>query len=261
MTDGKNERIDEVSRYYRSAGRLEFVVACLFWVNALLSLIILFSGDIPALWQRLLPIVFILTVLFQFVASQANRFYLIPRAEQLRRKQMLSDAFGTPLSHDKTALYYNNMYAPSIKRLGANTMENAFFSSEVAGKMLVTKRGLVLVYITCWVLLFSFRDTDLSIMMWITQIVFSGDIIAQWLSLEALRARQERTYERLHHHFLHKIGSDSAKEIATILDAFVTYETAKSSSSCLLSSKVFHKLNPSLTKKWEQIRNDLEMDF
>lgn len=261
MTDEKNERVDEVSRYYHSAGRLEFVVAFLFWINALLSLTILFYEDIPVLWQRLLPVVFILTVLCQFVASQTNRFYLIPRAEQLRRKQMLSDAFGTPLSHDKTALYYNNMYAPSIKRLGANTMENAFFSSEVAGKMLVSKRGLVLVYIASWVLLFSFRDTDLSIMMWITQIVFSGEIIAQWLSVEALRARQERTYERLHNHFLHKIGSDSAKEIATILDAFVTYETAKSSSSCLLSSKIFHKLNPSLTKKWEQIRNDLGMDF
>lgn len=261
MSDGKGERIDEVSRYYHSASRLEYVVAFLFWINALLSLSILFSEDIPALWQKLLPVLFILSVLFQFVASQANRFYLIPRAEQLRRKQMLSDSFGTPLSHDKTALYYNNMYAPSIKRLGANTMENAFFSSEVAGKMLVGKRVLMLVYIACWVLLFSFRDTDLSIMMWITQVVFSGDIIAQWLSLEALRARQERTYERLHNHFLHKIGSDSAREIATILDAFVNYETAKSSSSCLLSSKVFHKLNPSLTKKWEQIRTDLGMDF
>lgn len=127
--------------------------------------------------------------------------------------------------------------------------------------MLIKKRGLVLLYIAFWILLFSLRGTDLSTMMWVTQIVFSGDIIAQWLSLEALRARQERTYDRLHNHFLHKIGSGSAKEIATILDAFVTYETAKSSSSCLLSSKVFHKLNPSLTKKWEQIRNDLGMDF
>lgn len=261
MTEKNNERVDEVSRYYHSASRLELVVTCLFWINGLLSLTILFYENIPALCQRLLPILFILTVLFQFVVSQANRFYLVPRAEQLRRKQMLSDAFGTPLSHNKTVLYYNNMYAPSIKRLGANTMENAFFSSEVAGKMAVTKRWLVLVYIACWVLLFSFRDTDLSIMMWITQIVFSGEIIAQWLSIEILRTRQERTYERLHNHFLHKIGSDSAKEVATILDAFVTYETAKSSSSCLLSSKIFHKLNPSLTKKWEQVRNDLEMDF
>ncbi|MEN3158530.1 hypothetical protein ABC502_09130 [Alkalimonas sp. NCh-2] len=255
------ERVDEVSRYYDSAGRVEFFVACLFWISALLSLTILFYEDIHVILQKLLPILFILTVLSQFIASQANRFYLIPRAEKLRRKQMLSDALGTPLSHDKTSFYYNNMYAPSIKRLGANTMENAFFSTEVAGKMLVTKRSLVIIYIACWVMLFSFRDTNLSIMMWITQIVFSGEIIAQWLSVEVLRARQERTYERLHNHFFHKIGSDSAKEVATILDAFVTYETAKSSSSCLLSSKVFHKLNPSLTKKWEQIRKDLDMDF
>ncbi|WP_410474766.1 hypothetical protein [Guyparkeria sp. TX1] len=261
MTDEKNKRIDEVSRYYRSAARLEFLVAGLFWVNALLSLIILFSEGLPVLWRESLPILFILTVLVQFVASQVNRFYLIPRAEQLRRKQMLSDSFGAPLSHDKTELYYNNSYSPSIKRLGANTMENAFFSSEVAGEMLISKRAMVVLYMVLWVFLFSFRDTGLGVMIWITQIVFSGEIIAQWLSLEILRSRQERTYERLHTCFLHKIGSDSAKGIATILDSFVSYETAKSSSSCLLSSKVFHKLNPSLTRKWEQIRKDLGMDF
>lgn len=190
-----------------------------------------------------------------------SRFYLVPKAERMRRKQMLSDAFGTPISHDKTSLYYNNDYTPSVQRLGANTMENSLFSKEIASEMLCEKRLFTGGYAVLWILAFSLRHNNLEILTWITQILFSGEIVAQWLNLEILRIRHDRIYERLHHHFLHEIGGDSPKAIATVLDAFVAYESAKSSAGLLLSSKVFEKLNPSLTKKWCQIRQELNMDF
>lgn len=261
MSGENQERVDEVSRYYSPATKLEFIGAGLFWVNAFLSLSILFSETLPPLLQILTPQVFIASVLIQFVVSQINRFYLIPKAERIRREQMLSDAFGTPLSHDKTTLYYNNDYSPSIKRLGANTMENALFSSEVAAKMLGSKRLFISAYLVAWVFVFSFQNADLNIIIWITQIIFSGEIIIQWLSLEVLRIRQERTYEKLHTHFLHEIGGNSQRAISTILDSFVAYESAKSSASYLLSTKVFNELNPKLTKKWEQVRSELKMNF
>ncbi|WP_431064833.1 hypothetical protein [Methylotuvimicrobium sp.] len=261
MSTENINRIDEVSRYYSPAAKLVLIGASLFWINASLSLSILFSEILPSLLQSLIPSVFIASVLIQFVVSQINRFYLIPKAERIRREQMLSDAFGAHLSHDKTSLYYNNDYSPSVKRLGANTMENSLFSSEVAAKMLVSKRLLVGIYLVVWVLVFSSRDIDLDVIIWITQIVFSGEIIVQWLNLEVLRFRQERTYEKLHAHFLHDIGDDSQRAIATILDSFVAYEVAKSSASYLLSTKVFNELNPELTKKWEQVRSELKMNF
>lgn len=260
MSRENQERIDEVSLHYSHAVKLDVIGTLLFWVNVTLSLSILFSERLPLLLQNIIPSVFLIFVLIQFVVSQTNRFYLIPKAERIRREQMLSDAFGTPLSHDKTSLYYNNDYSPSIKRLGANTMENALFSSEVAAKMLVSKRGLVGVYLVVWMFVFSLRNISLDVMIWITQIVFSGEIIIQWLSLEVLHFRQERTYEKLHTHFLHEIGGNSQKAVATILDSFVAYETAKSSASYLLSTKVFDELNPELTKKWEKVRSELKMN-
>lgn len=255
------ERVDEVSQHYLPAVKLELIGAFLFWLNALFSLTVLFLTMLPSLLQNLIPSVFVVTVLIQFVFSQINRFYLIPKAERMRREQILTDAFGAPLSHEKTSLYYNNSYSPSIQRLGANTMENALFSKEVAAKMLVSKRLLVGMYLVIWVLVFSFRSIELNLIMWITQIVFSGEIIVQWLNLEVLRIRQERTYEKLHAHFLHEIGGESQRAVATILDSFVAYETAKSSASYLLSSKVFSKLNPGVTEKWEQVRSELKMNF
>ena len=261
MNGESEERVDEVSRYYTPAVKLERIGAYLFWINASLSLGILFLEELPSLLQSIISPAFLVCVLIQFVVSQINRFYLIPKAERMRREQMLSDAFGTPLSHDKTSLYYNNDYSPSIQRLGANTMENALFSSEVAAKMLVSKRVLIGVYLVVWILVFSLRDINLDIIIWITQIVFSGEIIVQWLSLEVLRIRQERTYEKLHSHFLHEIGGNSERAVATILDSFVAYETAKAAASYLLSIKVFNELNPKLTRKWERVRSELKMNF
>ena len=255
----ENKRLDEVSKYYISAVRFEQICGWLFWIIGINSLFMLYANNFGSVGQYLLQISFIVCVILYFAFSQVQRFYLVPWAERMRRRQMLSDAFGAPLSHDKTSLYYNNEYSPSIQRLGSNTMENALFSKEIASKMLVTKRLITGCYGLFWVIAFSLRHNNLEILSWITQIVFSGEVVAQWLNLEVLRLRHERTYERLHDHFLNEVGGDSPKAIANILDNFVAYESAKSSAGILLSSKKFHELNPELTEKWDQIRYELDM--
>lgn len=259
MKDSNLNRIDEVSQYYRPATIVELIGAVLFWVIVLLSLWMPYSEKSVDFVQPILQVAFIVMVFVYFVISQTVRFYLVPRAERMRRKQMLSDAFGAPLSHDKTSLYYNNEYSPSVQRLGANAMENSLFSKEIAARMLSKIRWVTGGYIALWLLAFTLRHNNLEILIWITQIVFSGEIIARWLNLEVLRLRHERIYDQLHAHFLHNIGATSHRSIATVLDSFVEYESAKSSAGLLLSTKVFNILNPELTKKWSQIRQELQM--
>ncbi|PLX47372.1 MAG: hypothetical protein C0613_14380 [Desulfobulbaceae bacterium] len=261
MTNTIENRIDEVAQYYEPAVKFEKLAAWLFWLISILSLCMPYYSNFGELVKCSLQSSFIVSVILYFSISQISRFYLVPKAERMRRKQMLSDAFGTPLCHDKTSLYYNNDYTPSLQRLGANTMENSFFSKEVAEKMLHKKRTFTGGYAVIWLLAFSLRHNNLEILTWITQVIFSGEIIAQWLNLEVLRLRHERTYDRLHTHFLHDIGAESPRAIATVLDSFVAYESAKSSAGLLLSTKVFNELNSSLTKKWTQIRKELKMEF
>lgn len=259
MSEPTPIRVDEVSEHYDSAKMAEQAGKCLFWLVGGLSLYMPYSSTLGESARNLMQAVFIVAAAVHFMLSQLSRFYLVPKAERIRRQQMLSNAFGASLTHEKTALYYNNEYTPSIKRLGANTMENSLFSKEIAGKMLIKSRFITSGYIICWLFAFALRHNNLELLTWITQIVFSSEIVVQWLNLEVLRFRHERTYEQLHTHFLYEIGEESPRAVATILDAFVSYETAKSSAGLLLSTKVFNKLNPSLTVKWEQIRKDLKM--
>lgn len=252
-------RVDEVARFYKPVEKIETWTPVLFWINSFLSYAILFPNSFTYQMQNILPVFFILSVSVQFVLTQIVRMILLPKAELIRRRQMISDSLGTKLTHERTSLYYNNEYPPSFIRLCSNTLENSFFSKEISEKMLFSKRIITGVYILLWLLLFTLRNSNLEVLIWITQIVFSGGLLAKWLNLEILHSRYEKVYEDLHLHFLNKIGEKSQCAVATILDSFVAYEAAKSTAGYLLSTKIFNKLNSQLSDEWEKIRKDLEM--
>ena len=138
-------------------------------------------------------------------------------------------------------------------------MENAFFSQEIASKMLIRKRFIIGAYIILWLFAILFRFDNLELLTVITQLIFSSEIISGWLKLEILRSRFERIYEDLHFHFLDKLGKESPIDNVIILNAFVSYESAKSTAGILLSTQEFHALNSTLSKQWEQIRQELSI--
>ena len=260
MNNTNAVRIDEIDQYYAPINTLKRISTLLFWGNAGLSFFMPYALSIfGQIGAGVLQVIFLVSVLTFFSISQVSSLYLVPRAEIMRRKQLFSDSFGLPFSEDHTSLYYNNLFSPSVQRLGANTMENALFSKEIAARMLGRKRIIIMGYIIVWLVIFSIRHNNLEILTWITQLVFSGEILTEWLKLEILRFSSEQTYKELYSHFLHKLGQDSPSSKANVLNAFVTYEAAKSTAGILLSTNDFKRLNPTLSKQWEQICKELDM--
>ena len=247
-------RVDGLERYYRPIEHFEKWTAILFWLSALFSFAVLYSQFIP--WKDIHDIptlLFSVSVLLHLILSLYIRFHLIPQAEGKRRKQLLSDSFGAPLTPEETKAYYNNPLAPSIRRLGANVLENTFFAKAVCGKMAVQERAKVLIYFTIWILAALWRSTPLGLLVVVTQTVFSGEIIAKLISVEVLRHRNEDLFEELYHEFLHKVDFHSPTGTACIIDAFASYEASKSAAALKQSTKVFNKLNPNLSREWEVI--------
>lgn len=258
MTDGTPKRVDGIDRYYRPVEHLENWTSRLFWVSAGLSVVVLYAGIIP--WRPIQDIpmlAFLASVVVHLVLSLYLRFWLIPAAEQKRRKQLLSNSFGVPLTPEQTQAYYNNQLAPSIERLGANVLENSFFAKAICGRMAVRERTKVLCYFTCWMLAAFWRSTPLGLLAVITQTIFSGEIIAKLVSLEMLRHRNEDLFEELYHEFLHRIDFGSQTGTACILDAFASYEATKAAAALKQSTKIFVQLNPELSREWDEISNQL----
>ena len=261
MTILNNERIDDLERHYTPIERFEKWRSRLFWASAAFSILSLYSQYIP--WTTIIDapvILFSMSVVVHLAITLYVRFYLIPKAEGVRRKQLLSNSFGVPITSEKTQAYYNNPLIPSIQRLGANVLENSFFAKAICGKMAVHERAKILVYFIIWLIAALSRSTPIGLLVVITQIVFAGEIIARWVSLEVFRHRNEDLFEKLYQHFLHKIDFQSRQGIACILDAFATYEASKAAAALKQSTKIFYKLNPKLKAEWDDICNQLGMN-
>lgn len=253
-----SQRIDEVEKYYKPIEICEAWAGYLFISGAVLSIVALHSDavSIQGLSQAL-NILFLISVVLHSILTYFGSFYLIPRAENIRRKQLISNSLDVPLTPEQTNLYYNNEVAPSFVRLGVNVLENSFFAKNVCNEMAKIERFKVLLYFCFWFIAILYRDTGLGLLLILTQILFSGDILIRWLKIEVLRAKNESIYEKLYSLFLNKVDPENKKHIGSILDAFASYEAAKSSASIKQSTKVFNKVNQNLTREWNGIRDRL----
>lgn len=202
---------------------------------------------------KISQLLFAVCVAVHLMLSLSTKLYLIPRVEGKRRKQLLSNSFNVPLTPEQTRIYYNNPLAPSIHRLGANILENSFFAKAVCGEMATRGRVKIAIYFCLWLVVVFIRSTPVGILVIVTQIVFSGELIAKQASIEMLRHRNENLYSELYQQFLHKVDFQSAAGTACILDAFATYEAAKAAAAIKQSSSIFHDLNTKLSKEWDDI--------
>ena len=254
------ERIDELEKYYSPIETSDSWASFLFYLGALFSITIPYSNLIQIPWiEQAISALFIVIVVSHSVVSHYSGFHLIPIAENLRRKQLLSNSLGIPLTTEKTHLYYNNEVSPSVIRLGANVTENSFFAKNVCSEMAKNERIKIFIYALVWLFSIANRSTDLNIILTLTQVLFSGDILIRWLKLEILRTRNESIYNQLYSLFLNKSTSTTVTFVAGILDAFASYEAAKASASIKQSSRIFNKLNKELTVKWNEIKAGLRI--
>jgi hypothetical protein len=255
-----NERIDELEKYYSPIATCDRWAKGLFFVSAILSITILYPNLFPhPLLESAPKILFILSVIIHSLFVHFNGFHLIPRAENLRRRQLLSDAFGIPLTSEKTQHYYNNDISPSVLKLGGNVMENSYFAKHVCGEMAKNERIKILIYAVLWLVAILNRGTDLSLLLTLTQVLFSSDIVINWLKIETLRSRNETTYDKLYALLLNRDASKEQNITAGVLDSFAFYEASKASASIKQSTKIFNRLNPQLTEEWKKIRGQLKL--
>ena len=255
------ERIDELDKFYRPIEQFDRLDSAIFWFSAILSVTVLYESRIPWPQLRDLPsVLFVLSVIVHLILSLYLRFYLMPIAERARRKHLLSNSLGIPLTSERTQKYYNNKLLPSVTRLGANILENALFAKTICTKMAIRERTKVFLYFTVWILAVIWRSTSLGLVVVITQTLFSSEIIEKWLRLELLRHNNEVIYDKLYNDFLHKIDFESTGGIASVLDTFATYEAVKSMAGIKQSSSIFTTNNPALTNEWSNIRDQLDID-
>lgn len=240
------------TNYYDFVEPFEKLSDWLFYVGATLSLASLFVDKAtPRLYEIVLT-AFGLTVVAFFVIGLVLRLYLTPRAEDGRRKDYFSKAFGVALTHQQTDGYYNNDEIDPIRRMGAQLLENSHFSKAITRRMARFERAKIALYVVLYLICVFNRQTDIGIVLAASQAVFSEQILSKWLRLEWLRARCETTYDLMYRLFTGP--PPQAEFTAMILESLTFYETTKANAGITLSSKYFGEMNGALSAEWETVK-------
>ncbi|QPF72261.1 hypothetical protein G8A07_04505 [Roseateles sp. DAIF2] len=231
----------------------------LFAIGALLSFAGLFveQGSWPRAYT-IVQVAFSLVAAGLFILGLFSRLYFFPRAENRRRQDFFSHAYKVPLSHEATDGYYNNRQVDPIRRLAAQTLENSLFTKRITLEMARRARCIAAAYLLIWLGCAISQRFDVGIIVAMAQVVLSEQIIARLIRLEWLRSQSEQVFEGLYSLF-HTAPTDAAVFAATALHQLGIYEAAKVNAAMLLDSKVFERLNPTLSAEWSDIQITLKL--
>lgn len=211
----------------------------------------------PGVSVIMVPALVCLTVIGPILSITQRHFQV--KGNLLLRESQYRDAFKVPMGDSVRDDYYNNVLKPSVKRLGANTLENTKFTLAVVDKMLWWIRMKTLIYFVVFIALLAVRQTDLGWVLLATQTMFSGDVVSRWYSLERFRLRTSECRLLLKQHYIESAKKETLVSHAFILRAFTNYECAKDEVAEPLSQRIFDKLNPQVSKLWDEERADLDI--
>ena len=244
--------------YYSRVASADKVSDVLFYTGAVLSLAVLFveKGVYPE-GYRIVNGLFALAVLGLFVLGAVSRLYLTPRAEHRRRLDFFSSALGIKLTHETSVKYYNNAETDPIRRTAAQLLENLHFTKEITLMILRRERTRVAAYGVIWIGCLLWQQSDIGLVVAVSQAIFSEQILARYLRMEWLRATCERLYDETYQSFASHGDADAFR--ALTLNAVVAYEAAKAIAATPLSSKIFHRENVRLSAEWERIKQSLAL--
>ncbi len=209
-------RRDDISKYYDISSIADTISTWTFWINIILSIIVLFLQSYPVVSSVLMKVIIILSFVCPIISVIDDSFWWYD-AESKRRKSCIKDAFGVDTIEENVEEYYNNSFSPSYNKYVLNTFENTFFSKYIAQKMLIPSAiysliSFILVY----------------------------------------KKRLDNLYNDFYN-ILVTIGVNDAKQKVLILANIVEYESIKAHYKIRLSTKVFTKLNPSLSTEWSNM--------
>jgi hypothetical protein len=249
-----DEKIDPLGQeFYRPLQVADKVADWLFYISAGLSLVALFVTDrVHHFATESVQIAFAIAVIALFVSTLSIRLYFFPRAQIRRYQDFLAHAFGKPVSHKQTVGYYNNSAVTPVTRVAAQLLESAFFTKEILVKMLPRERGQLGVYLVVWLLAVFNRQTNLTLIGVIAQIIFSEQLLSRFCRIEWFRWKCERIYDETFRLLRAKANLEQAS-----WDLLGQYEITKATSAISLSTAFFEQYRQSLNSEWEEIRKVL----
>ncbi len=243
---------DDINILYESSGIITKITNILFYLNISAATISLISSNIIKDVLNIIQISF--SGLF-VVLSIINDCCLWYDAESARRKNNIQNAFNIKFQELTTIGYYNNRISPSLLKYAVNTFESNYFSKIIAQKTM--PKEIAKIILSLFVLLISIRYiANGDLLLIISQIVFSSYFILNAIMLLVYTIKLSHWYDKAYENFI-TFGIKNKSQLIWLMYYIVEYECIKAYFKIKLDSKIFRKLNPSLSKEWDKIQKSI----
>lgn len=243
-------RRDDVSKYYDISNKADTLSTWLFWLNIVLSVGVLLFNSHNTVVKILMVIIIILSFTCPIISVIDDCFWWF-KAESVRRKSCIKEAFNVDTINENVEMYYNNDLQPSFNKYVMNSFENTFFSKNIAEKMLVGSAVKSLISLIIFILFCIVVKND-DIVLIVAQTVFSANYLCGTMSLCVYKSRLEALYNDYYNNIV-SVGANTHNQKVLLLADIVEYESIKAYYKIRLSTKAFNKLNSSLSTEWESI--------
>lgn len=238
--------VNDVDKDFKLCIKLEKILSIFYYVSIVLSLILCIKFNI------IICITLIIIHILYIIAESINDILFKNFAENERRKTLLSNSFGNVLTDKRTIGYYNNNEKSSLKKLGVNVFESAFFTKNNTNIMIKQNTVKIIVDIIIWLVIVLVMK-DKNIILCITQSIFSSEILINYFKILYFNNKVNGVYNKLFTLFI--TNKYSYKNEAQLLEYAFEYECLKSSVHIMLSSNNFYKNNTKWTSEWDNVKN------
>lgn len=246
-------KVDPIrENFFKPYERADRIGNMLFYGTALLSGATLFaSKHVSPAVNGFLQVSALLGAIALFVMGLVIRLYFMPRAENQRLFDFFGRGFNEDLGGKRTEGYYNNDLTQPMERLVAQVLENALNSKEIVRDMCCSERWRAGICISLLLFCVALRQSEYDLMIAVTQLVLSENVLSRLVRLEWLRCKCEEAYEGAWAVLSSRptTSISSARTLAVI----GAYEAAKANAGILFDSKVFEKLGPELEQEWQRV--------
>lgn len=249
-------RRDDVNKLYLWPSRIEHIMKCLFWANVICSaMCCLFKVNNVT---SILLIVQIMASIMYVVLKILDDNFFWYNAESVRRQTDIENAFGIDIVEYKTEEYYNNNLPNNATKFSVNAFESIMFSKTTAGRMMWKEGiriGITVFAFICVCLVYK----DYSIILIISQTVFSAYFIEEFVTLLVYKFRLEKLYDAFYKELI-TIGIKNENQRSLLLSYAIEYEVIKAHYKVRLSNKEFWKHNAETSLKWKQVYNKINVE-
>lgn len=244
------DRLDPVERHYLQVETFESQADWLSWfaIAAFAMYVVLHIAH--STWDAHAKLAFVIMTCLSVVWGYWSRFAMQPVADRLRRRLLITDATGIPLTSAAQRYYWNNTETASLRRVLLNLAENTFFVPRLLRPEL--NKQIILVMALSLTLFFSIRFGTVEVIELVAVLILFSDLLLGKLVRTAwslIRMRQ------LHLEIVAALRIKDPGQIrlaAMALYLLGEYEYIKSRANCRTSTHTFRRLNPRLSLQWEK---------